>query len=167
MTDVTPISKQQRQVLWLQDQKPAGTNGGASVVASLPDGQVRDLNTVRKNTIPGASLNATTGFFTLPAGTYTIQARSAYGGTNNRALILLFNETLGGRLLRGPHSGISNNTQADRPEFFGDFVVTATEELSIRQINAGASSPSGLGNIFGIGGNIEIFTDVFIEKVRS
>ena len=88
----TPISKQARQVLWLQDQKPGGSNGGASAVATLPNGQVRDLNTVRKNTIPGASLDSVTGFFTLPAG---------------------------------------------------------------------------LGNGFSVGGEIEIFTDVFIEKVNS
>ena len=50
------------------DQKAEGTDGGSATIGAR---QTRDLNTVRHNTITGASLAANQ--ITLPAGTYEIE----------------------------------------------------------------------------------------------
>ena len=56
-------------VIHVQDQKPAGTSGGAFAAGAW---QVRDLNAVVANSISGASLSGNR--ITLPAGKYVVSA---------------------------------------------------------------------------------------------
>lgn len=73
----------------VQDQKPNGTSGGASVVGT----QTRDLNTVVVNTIAGASL--ATNQITLPSGTYRVKARTPIGSANgNQSLFVNITDTI-------------------------------------------------------------------------
>jgi hypothetical protein len=53
-----------------EDQKPSGSSGGTFQSGAW---RVRNLNTQVRNTISGASLNTTTGEFTLPAGSFWIE----------------------------------------------------------------------------------------------
>jgi hypothetical protein len=72
-----------------EDQKASGTAGGSFANGAY---RVRDLNTVVRNVIAGASLNAANGQFTLPAGTYWIAWR-APGALVNLHKSRLFNVT--------------------------------------------------------------------------
>jgi hypothetical protein len=163
MTDQVPISKQQRQIIHLQDQKPNGTGGGAST-AGIP-GQIRTLNTVIKNTITGASLAA--NIVTLPKGSYEVSGYGSRSATNNRAILTVYNETLATELLRGAHAGISNSTNAAQPVVIGEFDISAaTEDVTVRQINLVTSgSSTALGEISGIAAVLEIYTNVIIERI--
>lgn len=66
--------------LHMQDQKNSGTVGGAGTAGSR---QTRTLNTEVYNSIAGASLDAGTSVFTLPAGTYEVEAYSCYSRTDD------------------------------------------------------------------------------------
>lgn len=65
---VTPVTPATQPFMQVQDQKPTGTNGGASVAGD----NHRALNTVLHNDIVGASLASNQ--VTLPAGTYYAEA---------------------------------------------------------------------------------------------
>ena len=70
-------------MMHVQDQKPSGTDGGASVAGDNP----RDLNTVLTNEIVGASLSSNE--ITLPAGKYWVDAESPmYGADQSKVNIV-------------------------------------------------------------------------------
>ena len=70
----------------VRDEKLSGTAGGASIAGT----QIRTLNTVVANTIPGASLSINQ--IILPAGTYRVRAHSPSNGVN-LVQALLYNST--------------------------------------------------------------------------
>lgn len=61
----------------LEDRKSPGTDGGTNSTSR----DTRDLNTVVHNDISGASLDSSTGEFTLPAGTYEVEWWSPFNFT--------------------------------------------------------------------------------------
>ncbi|MDN4144575.1 hypothetical protein QYE80_06245 [Pseudomonas tohonis] len=77
-----------RGVLIVADEKMPGTNGG-SAIAGVNN---RTLNTVRYNTIPGASLASNQ--ISLPPGKYRFRIETAHGNVDNFHAFL-FNETDG------------------------------------------------------------------------
>lgn len=71
-------------IMILEDQKPYNAAGG-SAVSGLNN---RDMNTVVYNDITGASLDAITGIFTVPAGKHLIRASAPASRVDSHQLLL-------------------------------------------------------------------------------
>lgn len=71
------------QAFQVVDKKPSGTDGGTFTSGA---DRTRDLNTVVKNTIPGASLAANQ--LIIPAGAYKVEARSQAFSVGSNQLVL-------------------------------------------------------------------------------
>lgn len=142
-------------VLIAVDERTSGTSPDAGTAGSY---STRVLNTVRANTIAGASLSSNT--IILPAGTYNIQASSPYSsGNSNKAR--LYNVTASAVISIG-QSGYSDSSA---PVCSSDIScqitvgVTTTIRLEHRQQTA---SPMGRPVTFG---DVEVYSSVVIQKV--
>lgn len=78
------------QVLQFQHKLPGGDNSGACTGGTW--NLNRPFNYVKKNTIPGASVDTTAKTFTLPAGTYWMYLYAGSFYTNSN-MLRLFNIT--------------------------------------------------------------------------
>lgn len=145
-------------LLHIQDQKPAGTNGGNSTTGT----NTRVLNTILINNIVGASLSSNQ--ITLPAGGYFIEATAPTyrAGTNK---IALYNITSSSYLLWGTSNQSTYIAGADSVSILnGKFTLSATNTLSLRHLTE-LSATNGLGTITASLGDYEVFTEVKIWKV--
>lgn len=144
------------EILEMSDTKAINVNGGSSISGS----QVRDLNTVHKNTIPGASLNTSTSIFTLPAGEYKVTASApCYAG--GRHGLSLVRTTDSEELLRGTAEH-AYNIQS-RSEIVRTLVLTEATTLRFVHYTENATATNGLGvsSTTGVG----IFTTAYIERI--
>lgn len=140
-------------VLWVCDEKNGSTSGGTSVATD----QRRTLNTVRKNTITGASLSS--DVITLPAGTYRLSASApAYNVGVHRASAQITSS--GGSI---SITGQSAYSPSPSTISMAEFTVTASATVSIQHFTNSAVA-GGLGVSTNMGGS-NVYTDVFIEKV--
>ena len=146
---------QSQQILHVREEQPATINGGSSVVGN----QVRVLNTVVTNTIPGASLASNQ--ITLPLGKYQIDA-SAPVYTANQHRIRLVNVTDAVIVLLGS-SEYAVAATTDRSLIIGVFNVTATKSFNITHFTSAAVA-NGLGANSG-DTFIEVYTNVIIKKI--
>ncbi len=153
-------------VLYAQDQKPAGTNGGSSIAGI----QVRTLNTKVFNNISGASLNTSTSQITLPAGTYVISGSCPawYLGANGGHQARLYNVTDATYLLYGQTAiaaGGSSTSYINQSVsvIHGAFTLVGTKVLELRHWTETANAEDGLGLA---GGNtIEVYSELMIQKI--
>lgn len=135
-------------VIHVQDQKPAGTASGTSVVGD----QTRTLNTVLTNTMLGASLAANA--VTLPPGVYRAEGWASVASGVSR--LYLYNET-DATILTGGNGTVGGAT----PTVSGQFTLTATKSISLRQyFGAG----TGMGSVIN-DTRPEIYANLLIEKV--
>lgn len=133
------------------DQKATGVTAGASLAAT----QDRTLNTVRYNTIPGASLAANT--ITLPAGIYKFRAK-APGYACNATQLMLFN---GAAFV---NIGSSEVLTAGGATFIDDIItITTTTNYKVAQYCATAIA-DGLGKPAN-SGQVEVYTMVSVERL--
>ena len=148
-------------VMYVRDEKTTGTNAGTNS-AGL---QIRTLNTVVTNTIPGASLSSNQ--ITLPAGTYNIRA-TAQGFDVNRHRIQLFNVTDTSIALLGADSFISSTDGSETHAFLvGQITISATKTFELKQFTETVAF-TGLGLGVAVSdGNTEVYAEVFIETVNS
>ena len=145
-----------QQIMHVRDEKPTGTAAGTFTAGAW---RTRDLNTVKTNTIPGASL--ANNQITLPAGTYDILAGAAAVQTSgNTAQIVT---STGQTLL----VGINSYARVDNSAFClapvsGRIILSQTTilELQHRSISTGY-----LGNANSIAGIPEIYAEVFIRRI--
>jgi hypothetical protein len=150
--------KFESQLLHVRDIKIYATSGGSSVSGS----QVRDINTVEKNEISGASLSSNQ--ITLPAGTYFIQATAPCYKSNSHKAVL-HNVTSGAVNAVGTveYNDSSDNVQTS--SFINKrFTISGTSVFEIRHFISVAKSTNGLG----IGYNVastNVYTEVMIWKV--
>lgn len=127
-------------IMIVQDQKTSGTEGGTSTAGV----NIRTLNTVLVNTIPGASLASNQ--VTLPAGYYEISA-SAPAFAVNRHRALWFNVTNNATSSQGMPAfadSASGNTMSDS-HIIGYFVATTTNVFELRHYMATARNANGYG----------------------
>lgn len=139
------------------DEKPIGTNGGASIAGV----QTRTINTVSANTIPGATL--TSNQITLPAGTYRINARvpSYYANYNKAALHNLTDDIVS---IPGSSEDADPGTSVSS-KISGVITIAASKVFEVRQYIGQAIASYGLGlaaNQAGVG--VEIYTQIEIVK---
>lgn len=143
----------------VRDEKPSTTAGGNSIAGT----QVRTLNTVVANTIPGASLASNQ--ITLPAGSYRIRAAVPSHADLTRGL--LYNVTDAAIALLGASDNAVLNTNTDRTTSWspvvGRITIAAPKVFELRHYTAQALSGVGLGSPCN-DGNTEIYSYIEIFK---
>jgi hypothetical protein len=144
------------QVLIIQDQKAFGVTGGASVAGT----QVRDLNTIIKNTISGASLS--TNQITLPAGEYEVTTSAPAFIADNHS-IEFYNFTDGAKVLYGTNEYCGTTALPQTRSFIDSgFTITAEKVFELHHVTQTAFS-YGLGNA--INREPEVYAQIKIKKV--
>ena len=145
-------------LLFVQDQKPAATDGGAITAGTW---QTKTLNTSIVSNIAGGGLSANQ--IQLPAGTYYVQGRSPVVDCD-RNKARLQNVTDGTTAIVGSSSFCTTGTQADSL-INGYFTIAATKTFELQHYAQTAN-----GNTFGRGfssssGLIDIYSEVQVWKV--
>lgn len=143
-------------LLHIQDQKVAGTNGQTILASTLT---TRDLNTVITNNISGASLSANT--VTLPAGTYFVDIKANIHGGNNGKCTLRNNSDNTVLLASTNTQSNSTNTTSSTVFLTGIITLPITTTIKLSQISLNASYSGVAYNV----SSPEIYTDLKIWKV--
>jgi len=142
----------------LTDEKAQSTNGGSSVSGT----QTRTLNTVRANTIAGASLASNQ--FTLPAGTYRIRARAPSEQTdNNRIYLTNVTDTTFPIMGSSEQGSTTGELIVTHATLVGRITITSPKVFEIRHYTGLAIANVGLGRMTGVAG-VEVYTEVEIIK---
>lgn len=144
--------------LHIQDQKTQGTNGGTNTGGSWI---TRDLNTVVKNSLQGASL--ANNRITLPPGTYFIEA-SVPGYTVERLRSALYNYTSSNYLAFGTSEQAGSGVSATvRSVIRGTFTFTTQTTIELRMYTSATTATYGCG----IASNaaIEIYSEILIWQI--
>jgi hypothetical protein len=146
-------------IMIVQDQKASGTAGGSSVAGQ----NIRTLNTVVANTIPGASLASSQ--VTLPAGSYEISGCAPYW-IGNKGKAYWFNVTDNATTTHGTSMYGDANTASDPGMTTscvnGYFTIAAQKTFELRQYIQVARATNGLGVFAGQG--TEVYSTVTIHK---
>ena len=147
--------------LHIQDQKTDGTSGGSSSAGV----NVRVLNTVVTNTITGASLSSNQ--VTLPAGTYVVRAetRCYKAGVN---VLRLYNVTDTAYISTAEGLNSYNSPGGDvisSASLFGTFTLAASKAIELRHNMSTAKASNGLGDVNGVSGMTEYYTDLRFWRV--
>lgn len=142
------------------EQQTAATQSGTCTAGSW---FTRTLNTVRVNTISGASLASNQ--FTLPAGTYLIRA-SAPAFNVDRHKIRLYNVTDATDVVYGTsaYSGSAASYANDRSEIFTSFTITGSKALRIEHRCQTTQASNGLGVESDFA--TEVYTTLEITQIR-
>jgi hypothetical protein len=145
------------QVLWVRDEKPAGTQGGSAGAGQTVQ---RTLNTVKRNTMTGASLASNQ--VTLPAGTYRIGfSVPGYNVGNHQAWV--YNVTDGTVLVTGT-SEYCGSASTRSGAINCEVVLAASKVVEVRHYTYAQNLSGGQG-MSGGSGQTEVYTDLLIEKV--
>lgn len=122
----------------LSDEKSGTTGGGTSVAGS----QTRVLNTKNHDTHSICTLSANQ--FTLPAGTYRIQASApAYNG--GRHVAALYNVTDALYVVTGTSTYAPSSNDQTESWVRGQFTIAASKTFELRHFIGVASASFGLG----------------------
>jgi len=146
-------------VFMANHEEATGVDGGASAVSTF---NLRDLNTIKKNTIPGATLIA--GVLSLPAGDYFMEG---YGVvvTVSRSQTRLRDTTGGATLVVGA-SNFTRGATGDGLEssVSGFFTLGVTSNVELQTFTQLAVALTGLG-IASSSGEVEVYASVKITKL--
>lgn len=145
----------------VQETQSTGVSGGASIAGS----QTRELNTVVKNTIDGASLNSSNQVI-VPKGKYKINLL-AIGYKVNAHRANLYDVTTSQNYPIGTSTYSSTTSGGSVSVSTGTDIFTFTEQttLELRHFTAIAYSPNGLG-VSVSDGNPEIYAQMELWKIN-
>lgn len=144
------------QEIIVTDIKPQGT-ASQTVVTGY---NVRELNTIERNTISGASLAS--NLISLPAGTYEIDANIATGFVGVCRLKVA--GSVSGDLILGAGMNLNNGSLYAQQNIAGTFTLASTENISIEQYVQTARA-NGAGTYANIAGEAELYARVRIKKL--
>lgn len=146
-------------VLWVRDEKASGQGGGN---AGAGTAVTRTLNTIKKNSISGASVASNQ--ITLPAGTYRVSfSAPGYNVAGHQAY--LYNVTDASVAVLGTGAYVSGTVVETRSGAINaEIVLTATKVFEVRHWTNTGTVSTGLGFMSSTGLG-EVYTEVFIEKV--
>ena len=144
------------QEIIVTDVKPQGT-ASQTVVTGY---NVRELNTIERNTISGASLAS--NLISLPAGTYEIDANIATGFVGVCRLKVA--GSVSGDLILGAGMNLNNGSLYAQQNIAGTFTLASTENISIEQYVQTARA-NGAGTYANIAGEAELYARVRIKKL--
>ena len=154
-----------RYTMYVQDQKPSGTDGGTFTSGAW---RTRTLNTELVNTIAGASLASNQ--ITLPAGTYRITATApAHDVNKHKAVIYGVSGDTGYLMLGTSENTTDGYASTELPTTTHstiDGVLTLANasvlELRHRCENSNTGNGFGSASSFGVA---EVYSSVMIEKM--
>jgi len=148
-----------QQFMHVRDEKASGTNGGTFTSGSY---MTRTLNTVKTNTISGASLASNQ--ITLPAGTYDIEVSApAYYVNSHKAK--LYNVTDGADLIIGESATCGSGSAVSfAARVMGRITLSATKTIDVRHRSSSSKANDGFG-VATTFGDVEVYTEVRIWKV--
>ena len=140
------------------DQKGSTSDGGSNATGTA----TRTLNTVKTNTIPGASLSSNR--VTLPAGTYLIDA-SCQNYRTQRSRAILYNFTTSSEISLG-QSFDTATSGAPAVQCTVKHIATfgTTTQLELRNYTSASNSGDGLG-IRVNDGRSNIYAEMLITKI--
>jgi hypothetical protein len=144
-------------MLHVRDEKASGTSPGSTGTAGAT--VTRTLNTVKKNSITGASLASNQ--ITLPAGTYRFRGYAP--SMNDRNQAQLYSVT-GAAVLHVGTSEFSSQSggYASTKSFLGgEIVLAGTTVIELRHY---AQTIGGLG-LAASSGQVEVYSEIIFEKV--
>lgn len=159
LSDVTAAIAAAQQIIHVRDEKASGTNAGTFTAGSYI---ARTLNTVKTNSISGASLSS--NMVTLPAGTYEIEA-TAPGFAVRLHKAVLYNVSTAAVILVGS-SELSSNTYAttSKSVIKGRFTLAGSHQLELRHRCQITFASSGLGLAASFG-DVEVYAEALIRKI--
>lgn len=144
-------------ILYIQDQKPNGTDGGASSAGM----NIRVLNTVLSNTISGASLASNQ--ITLPAGTFAIDATApCFGANGNKAYLYNVTDSTNDLLGTSNYNVATIGVQSFS-RVIGILTIASAKVFELRQY-----IQTGLGGGLGTpasAGQTEVYSQISIQKL--
>jgi hypothetical protein len=145
-------------ILLVQDFKTPGTNAGTFTSGAE---RTRDLNTVIKNTISGASLASNQ--ITLPAGTFYLQASApAYKVDFHKALWR--NITDGTIIFQGTSELTGSGVDVTTRSYISDsFTIASSKVFELRHYSSATRASDGFGRATNF--YTEVYSDVKIWKV--
>jgi hypothetical protein len=143
-------------MLHVRDEKASGTAPGSSTNGATV---TRVFNTVKKNTVTGASLASNQ--ITLPAGTFRF--RGSAPAMTDRHQAQLYNVTGAAVLHVGTseYSSLSGGYAPTRSHLNGEIVLTGSTVIELRHYTQTAG---GLGLAAG-SGQVEVYSEMIFEKV--
>lgn len=154
-----PSWMNQQDCMFIQDVKAVNTDGGGFTSGAA---RTRDLNTVVKNTISGASLSSNQ--FTLPAGEFIIRA-TAPAYLVDQHIATLKNIT------DGTVEAVGTTEQAYRTAYvqsrsnvWAFVTLVSPKAFELQHTCAYTNATNGLGDASNIGLS-NIYSQVYIEKV--
>jgi hypothetical protein len=143
--------------IYVRDEKTSGTGAGTASNGST----ARTLNTVKVNTITGASLSSNA--VTLPAGTYEyVGSVPGYMVNNHQAQ--LWNSTDGTQIDAGTSEYASSAYNAqNRSIVRGAFTIASSKTITLRHLitNGGAGTFGQAAS----NGVVEVYAELWIKKV--
>lgn len=144
-------------IIHIQDQKSQGVAAGTFTSGAR---RTRELNSVVKNTITGASLTA--DVITLPAGSYEIRAEVPMAAVG-KAQAWLYNATAAADILRSNSVDTGNTAISSNNILFGQFTLSVPSEIEVQH----RCETSGANDGFGMPANFdtEVYTNVVIKKL--
>lgn len=148
----------------IQDVKSSGTVGGTATIGAWTK---RTLNTLVYNRDTLATLS--NDEFTLPSGTYYIEAAAPFNNNEGFMRIRLYNVTDAAVTAYGRNGNALAGDSPNRPNQIDAvlqtvFTIAATKTLRIEYYTFDSETTSGLGYAQGLSGINEIYTQVNIWK---
>lgn len=145
-------------VIHVRDEKANNLQGGGFTSGAY---RTRTLNTVRTNTINGASLASNQ--ITLPAGTYWVQAFAQAWAVDAHKL-KLYNTTTAADVIVGFSSNAASGALTGSPAVVtGAFTLTATSVLELQHRCGTTSATAGFGIVSNFG-DTEVYAEVIIWR---
>jgi hypothetical protein len=153
----TLISYGSLPVIYVTEEKASGAIGNNSIAGT----QTRTLNTVKANTIGGASLASNQ--VTLPIGTYKYRGSVPSYNTGGNAGFL-YNVTTSAYIGIGTSENTGSATGSTRSLLSGIITLTAATVLEVRHFTTNVGPNYGLGYP-ATSGQVEVYTEILFEKV--
>jgi len=145
--------------MYVREEQTSGTNGGTSSTTTTV---TRTLNTVKVNTISGASL--TSNQVTLPAGTYYIKGSCpAYKSLGIKAFIENITDTTTELVGQSCYCPLTEAGMYIAP-VIGKITLAATKIIALQLYTQGGYATYGLGNTVN-SGDVEVFSELEIWKL--
>lgn len=141
----------------VRDERPAGTVGGTATAGSWVQ---RVLNTVKSNTITGASLSANQ--ITLPAGTYEYDG-SAPGVQCDGHRIRLWNVTDVSVIDTGTNANSYNTAVCTHSHVSGVFTIASQKTIEIQHRLVTVNGAYALGSASGVAP--ELYAEITLRKI--
>lgn len=154
------IPNLQQRVAYLSDVKPSGTAGGSSVIGT----QTRTLNTIVDNT--GIVTSLASNQFTLPAGTYQIEASApGYNTGLLKARVRNITDSTTAIIGSSEYTHTTSVAGSMRSVLVGEITITTSKTFELQMYTGGAQATNGLG-VAAVTGESEVYSQVKITKIK-